>query len=199
MAKTVKEDIGGVQTTTQVIRTYKVKIKGTTPLLMNKFPEIEGNKKGMEPAQQAELAAYRLADGMLCIPARALWKTVINGASGKKFGKKSAVTFFASGFTVTETDVSLGVKDYEIDKQTGRIPPRTGARVWLHRPRLDKWECSFHVNIDFRVFNTSQPSLIVKAVKEVIEYAGLFVGVLDYSPRLKGPYGKFEVVSFEEV
>ena len=135
----------------------------------------------------------------LAIPGEALWKTCLNMSSRIKFGKRSAAPFYASGFAILEPSIDLGITKYDILSKACRVPPRTGALVVKHRPQINKWKASFHVNVDTRVFNLTNPNDTRKEVQKTIEDSGVFIGLLDNSPRLKGPHGKFKVTKLVEV
>ena len=56
------------------------------------------------------------------------------------------------------------------------------------RARMDEWELKFQIIcIDLRAN--------AKDIQDILSYAGSYVGIGDYRPR----YGRFEVVSFDEV
>ena len=195
MARTVEEVLK--ESEQEFVITFEAEIVGTTSLLMNKFSELK--MKGLTPEEQAEAVAHKTEDGTLYIPNDALFKTILNGARKRKYGKSNAMTFFAAGFSVVEPWVSLGTKKYDILAAPCRIPPKKGAMVMKHRPELKNWSAKFHVNIDKRVFNFIDKDRIGREIEAVIKDAGLFVGLLDNSPRLLGPHGKFVVRSFKRV
>lgn len=61
-----------------------------------------------------------------------------------------------------------------------------------HRPRVDEWRCTFTVDVDTSMF---PPNLI----RSVIDDAGKKIGLGDYRPARKGPFGRFVVVKWEVV
>ena len=82
----------------------------------------------------------------------------------------------------------LGNDDYKIQKDVVRIPPKTGARITQFWVIIEKWELEFTAVILDEVFPSD-------AIKESIEYAGMYYGLLDGRPQL----GRFELVSFEKL
>ena len=55
-----------------------------------------------------------------------------------------------------------------------------------HRPRVDEWECPFTLDIDESMFS---PAL----VRAIVDDAGKKIGLGDYRPSRKGPFGRFVV------
>jgi hypothetical protein len=60
-----------------------------------------------------------------------------------------------------------------------------------HRPRLDHWFCQINVELDETVF---APSL----VRRLFDDAGKKIGLCDYRPARKGPFGRFVVDRWNE-
>jgi hypothetical protein len=59
-----------------------------------------------------------------------------------------------------------------------------------HRPRVDAWSCTFEIEIDTGMF---PPALI----RSIIDDAGKKIGLGDYRPARKGPFGRFVVSKWE--
>jgi hypothetical protein len=78
---------------------------------------------------------------------------------------------------------------WEVDSRSVVIPS-TGGRIMCHRPRVDAWRCSFTLDVDATVFT---PNL----VRTVLDDAGRKIGLGDYRPARKGPFGRFVVVQWE--
>jgi hypothetical protein len=79
---------------------------------------------------------------------------------------------------------------WEVDSRSVVIPS-TGGRIMAHRPRFDKWKLAFTVEYDSGMFS---PSL----VRMLLDDAGRRVGLGDFRPARKGPYGKFVIVKWLE-
>lgn len=178
-----------------------VTIEGLTPLLMNRFVEKGeiGGSGGTSPAmigskgtprEQAEPKAYRDADsGILYIPGTNVYAAIIAAGKFHKSGKSKLTTqktsLIPAGVLVEDLVCSLGTKDFEVDSRSVVIPS-TGGRIMCHRPRLDSWQLTFHLDIDTSVFDP-------KLVRLVIDDAGRKIGLGDYRPERKGPFGRFVV------
>jgi hypothetical protein len=60
-----------------------------------------------------------------------------------------------------------------------------------HRPRLDEWALSFRLEVDTRMF-TSQ------FVRQLVDDAGAKIGLGDFRPDRKGPFGRFKATGWTE-
>lgn len=169
-----------------------VVIEGLSPLLMNRFPmePIEGIQK-MTPMQQAECAAYRQSNsGELYIPATALWRAIVDGATYVKGKGRSSLQKVAAACVLIEPEyLLLGTKDYSLDSRRVVVSATKGAII-RHRPRLDKWRVAFSITYDATL-------LSVVDVRQIVDNAGSRVGVLDFRPARKGPFGRFQVVKWQ--
>lgn len=168
-------------------------IEGISPLLMHKYPlvPIEAlEKKSTE--EQAELAAYRIPDnGALYIPGTAIQRCCVGAASySKGKGRASLQKVVAACLMVSPEYCSLNVKDFTID---GRpiVVPATKGRVMRYRPRLDEWATTFRIDFDKDLLTEVQ-------VRRVVDDAGSRVGLLDFRPACKGPFGRFMVTKWED-
>jgi hypothetical protein len=170
-----------------------VKIKGLSALLMHRYPlePIENppiEKRTKE--DQAELAAYRDPETTrLYVPGVAVQRCLVNAASySKGKGRATLVKPAAACLLVTPEYVDLGTEHYEIDARAV-VVPATKGRVVRFRPRLNEWQCAFELDFD-------ESLLSEKQVRQIVDDAGSRVGLLDYRPEKKGPFGRFVVVEW---
>jgi hypothetical protein len=174
-----------------------ITIKGTSPILMNAYPMMEINppldKRPKE--EQAEFGAYRVPDGRdnegeLYYPAVNIQRCLVGAASfSKGKGRSSLQKQTAACVIVTPEYVLFGTRNYEIDTRPVVIPTTKG-RVLRHRPRLNDWRLSFSIEYD--------PSLLKeKEMRQIVDDAGSRVGLGDFRPERKGPYGRFVVVAWK--
>jgi hypothetical protein len=171
----------------------KVEVQGESALLMHRYPmeEIKAlEKKAVE--QQAEIAAYRDGDsGNLYIPGVAVQRALVQGATySKGKGRASLQKVAAACLIVGEERLDLGVTAYAVDSRPVVIPS-TGGRILRHRPRLDKWRVQFTLEYDPDLLKESE-------VREIVDNTGQRVGLLDFRPACKGPFGRFKVVGWVE-
>lgn len=190
----------------------EVEIQGLTPLLMNRFTEaneiaVSGGTavtfrgdKGT-PREQATPKRYADKDGVLYIPGPNIFAAIIAAGTFHKAGKSKLTTMKTSlipaGVMVDDMICSLldadgePVTEWEVDSRSVVIPS-TGGRIMCHRPRVDQWWTRFTLDIDTTMFT---PSL----VRAVIDDAGKKIGLGDYRPARKGPFGRFVVSKWHEV
>lgn len=183
----------------------KVEISGISPLLMNRFGEdaeasVSSTAKKVTkatkllPREQAARRAYTLEDGTLCLPAVNVFASIIEGGKFLKVGKSKATTTKSSlipaAMVIEETVCSLGTKDFEVDSRSVVIPS-TGGRIMAHRPRLDKWSLQFTLDLfDEDIFSPDD-------VRQIIDDAGKKIGLGDFRPARKGPFGRYVVTHWE--
>lgn len=188
-----------------------VTIEGTTPLLMNRFTEanevavsggtaatLRGDKGS--PREQAEPKRYSDNEGNLYIPGPNIFACIIAAGTFHKAGKSKITTTKSSlipaGLTIEEVVCPLqdakgeAIKDWEVDSRSVVIPS-TGGRIMCHRPRVDAWRIPFTIDLDQTVFAP-------KLVRAIIDDAGKKIGLGDYRPSRKGPFGRFVVSRWEE-
>lgn len=187
----------------------RVTIEGLTSLLMNRFtetsevagptgaPGARATFKGQQgtPREQAEPKAYRDADtGELFIPGPNIYAAIIAAGIFHKVGKRQVSTSVSSlvpaGIFVVELVCSLGTKQWEVDSRSV-VNPSTRGRIMCYRPRVDKWRLSFTLDVDTSVFDP-------RLVRALVDDAGKKIGLGDFRPAKKGPFGRFVVVRWEE-
>ena len=176
-------------------------IEGIAPILFNRFTEeqqkametrktggtrtVEGSKK------EALTKVYRNKEGLFC-PAANLKKSFLNGITkgNIKEGRGSARPYLEATVFIQPSEVPFGVKDADfIHEVTGRIPPKTGARVVIRRPGLKEgWRLSFALQV---VDDRRSPDSIQRGFEE----AGLLIGLCDGRPE----YGRFIVKDWEVI
>lgn len=177
-----------------------VSIQGVTPLLMNRFTEeaevkvssgvsaVSIGSKGT-PRDQAQKKAYSDEKGNLYIPGPNIFACLIQAGKYHRNGKSKVTTMKSSlvpaGMAIVELVCPLGTKDFEVDSRSVVIPA-TGGRIMSHRPRLDQWSLSFILEVDETMFSP-------EFVRQIVDDAGRKVGLGDFRPDRKGPFGKFVV------
>jgi len=169
-------------------------VRGISGLLMNAFPMIPIENPPPEkrsPEEQADLKAYRDPDtGMLYIPGIAIQRAFIGAAAySKGKGRASLQKQAAASLFIFPERVSLGVKKYVLDSRAVVIPATRG-RVIRHRPRLDEWKAKFEIEYD-------ESLLTERQVRQIVDDAGSRVGLLDFRPEKKGPFGRFIVTEWK--
>lgn len=178
----------------------EVRIKGVSPLLMSRFTSDGGdgapkpmvNKR--DEVEAAESRAYRIVGGKtdsnLYVPAECLRQALVNGAAYEKGrGRSSLSKFAAATIFVEPIALDLGTSKYEIDSRPVVIAATKG-RIMRHRPRLDLWSLDFTIEFDSTMISEGQ-------MRAIVDHAGSKVGLLDFRPEKKGPYGRFMVTEWK--
>lgn len=183
-----------------------VTIQGITPLLMNRFteasevsvsggtsPVLRGDKG--TPREQAERKRYADEQGNLFIPGANIFACIIAAGTFHKAGKSKITTqktsLIPAGIIISEIVCPIKGSAWEVDSRSVVIPS-TGGRIMCHRPRVDNWSTTFTLEIDERMFT---PNL----VRAIVDDAGSKIGLGDYRPSRKGPFGRFVVNGWEVV
>ena len=180
-------------------------IEGVSPLLMNRFTEeaemsvsttvkkVTKSTKGT-PREQAEKKAYKDEKGVLYIPSANVYAAIIQAGKFMKLGKSKVTTTKSSlipaAMVINEMVCSLNTKDFEVDSRSVVIPS-TGGRIMAHRPRLDEWKLSFSIDL------FDEDILSADIVRMVIDDAGRKIGLGDFRPDRKGPFGRFVVTNWK--
>lgn len=184
----------------------KVTIEGISPLLMNRFTEaaeiqvsggtsvtLRGSKG--TPREQAAPKCYADATGDLYIPGPNIYSAIIAAGAFHKAGKSKITTqktsLVPAGIQVDDLICSLGTDQWEVDSRSVVIPS-TGGRIMCHRPRVDQRSLAFTLDVDTSVFDP-------KLVRALVDDAGKKIGLGDYRPARKGPFGRFVVKRWEEI
>jgi hypothetical protein len=184
----------------------QVTIAGVSPLLMNRFHEraevalasgttsVFSGDRGT-PREQAQLKLYADTDGMLYVPGPNIFSAIVAAGSFHKMGRSKLTTLKSSlipaGIAVEEIVCPLGTDQWEVDSRSVVIPS-TGGRVMCYRPRLDVWALTFTLDVDTAMFT---PNL----VRALVDDVGKKIGLGDYRPSRKGPFGRFVVKRWDVV
>lgn len=175
------------------MKTYKVKIKGTAPLLQNKITtlEVEPEKKA-EGKDSPDLCPQKLYmfNDKICQPAIMIEQALIKAAAGIKMkgaGRSTYKELFKGAVFVRPEYIVHNKQDWEVHSSTVVIPSTRG-RINRYRPMLKDWSLNFEIEIlDDRV------SEIV--LKLALDEAGRTKGIGDWRPR----FGRFIVEEFKEI
>lgn len=180
------------------MKSIQVSIEGITPLLQHRFAmdgaDDAGRKRTGVPdwKQEAEKAKYADEKGELYQPSEHLERAMaIAAAQFKVQGKRGATYSKLVGSTVEVYPFTIPHKHQEFQVDARPVVIQR-SRVIRYRPRLDKWALDF----ELRLLDDQLP---IDVVKQILDHAGIYVGIGDYRPDKKGKYGKFIVTRFEEV
>lgn len=185
-----------------------VEIRGITSLLIHRFAEQAEQAKATrrqivqdsDPRTEAEKAAYRAKDGTFYFSAYSIAAAMGNaGASHKMRGSRKSLRFVVpsavstiptDGITILKNG-SGPAKNFEVDSRPVTIPATKG-RVMRHRPRFDEWGAKFELMVN-------DDLLAVETAHQLLTEAGQSIGIGDFRPEKRGPFGTFRVTKFEEL
>lgn len=186
----------------------QIQIDGITPLLVHAFTDaaqmdatkgsrtsITSGDKGT-PMEQAEAALYKDAAGNPIIPSPNMFRCIIDAGKYFKSGKSKITTqktsLLPACLAISELMIPIVHREaWTVDSRPVRIPS-TGGRILRFRPCFNDWSLSFTLEIDTDMLST-------KLAREIIDAAGKRVGLGDFRPDCKGPFGKFVVAKWAEV
>jgi len=186
----------------------KVTIEGVTPLLMHRFTD-EAQRKATEgsgtsitvgdhgtPREQAEKCLYLDENDVIVMPGPNLFRCLIEAGKFFKAGRSKITTqkssLIPACLELNELAIPVDYDDdWTIDTRPVRIPA-TGGRILRHRPCFNDWKLTFTLGMDVSEMNE-------KLVRQIVDAAGRKIGLGDFRPDCKGPFGKFVVKHWERV
>lgn len=152
---------------------------------------ISGKRKKTD-ADHEEMARLEwygglyLDNGKPCIPGEVLEATFISAAKKSKQGMDAKMGVFCPGNYPLKYNDETDSIDALWNEGNHRLSTlvRLGGKTGVirTRPRFDQWEADCELVYDDAVFNE-------RAVWEILETAGRYVGLMDWRPR----YGRFTV------
>ncbi|HEX3642857.1 MAG TPA: hypothetical protein VHV10_16350 [Ktedonobacteraceae bacterium] len=182
-----------------MIRSFQVQITGITPVIINRFHEEaaeeatssmrSARKERPAPQEDAASRLYQNGNGPF-LPAENVRQSIIEAAKRFKLGRRAATTDVAAAVFISPFELPLE-GEWHVDSRAVVIPA-TGGRILRHRPMFDEWSVKFQLQID------TDTGIDEKLIKEVLGSAGKLVGIGDFRPARKGPYGRFSIDSWEQ-
>src|SRR6516162_700220 len=184
-----------------------IKIQGRTPLILNRFTDAaalaatsgtRGSSAAGDrgtPREIAESRVYRDGQGRVSIAQPNVLRCLGDGGSFHKIGKKQVTTQKSSlvyaCLDVAGVMIPIKHKQPWVVDTRPIVIPSTGGRILAYRPRFDDWELSFEVELD-------TDTIGVKLFRSIVDDAGKKIGLGDFRPSKKGPYGRFVVIHWAE-
>jgi len=162
-----------------------VSIEGLSPgLLMNRYTE--------NSSDQVEETAYKTEEGKLYQPAEHILRAMAIAAStfrpdgGKP--RRSYAKVFGSGLVQIEpSEIIHKNQAWIVDSRPVKGKPK--KKILRRRVRLPNWQLDFTIVVG--------DGLTPEIIKNVLEKAGYYVGIGDFRPQRKGPFGRFKITRFE--
>lgn len=181
------------------MKKFKVTIEGIAPLLQARHPSpIEEEKilkraksakktKDLTNIEQFEMHAYKIKSKFYQ-PSEMIEAAMTKAAVNFKMeGKKTYKDTIKSGIIITPAELIHKNQKTVSDEKWGRNKT-TGGAVWVVRPRFDNW------SLDFELQLLQDERISSEILKDILDYAGLYVGIGAWRPK----FGRFKVVKFNE-
>jgi len=176
---------------------YEITIKGTSPLLQNRFSSgetIGTSKKKASTTKENDVedTIYRFPDGKIYQPSESIKQAMIEAGKSFKKGRANLSKTFASFIIVTPEAIIHKIQKIVTDRRAVVIPSTKG-RVMRNRGRLNEWSLSFEALV------LDNDEIDEKLLHDVLTHAGHYIGIGDYRPQKKGMYGRFIISSIKEI
>jgi hypothetical protein len=147
------------------------------------------------PKEQAASKLYLNDEGVPIIPQPNMYRCLVDGGKFFKSGKSKITTQKSSLLPacIEIEEFALPIEHREpwtVDTRPVRIPS-TGGRILCHRPCFHDWRLSFTLLVDTDLIS-------IQLVRDIVDAAGKRIGLGDFRPDCKGPFGRFCVVHWEE-
>lgn len=175
----------------------KVQIEGTTPILFNRFRDvqIEGKSKkrtGAMAEAEIEDKLYQDEKGKTLLPSVYLKNCIVEASKQFKIvgkGKSTYSKLVASTIDIEPFMIELDCGKYEVFRISA-VNPMTRGRMMTERPRYNKWKATFEIVVN-------DVAVPISVLNEILEHSGKYVGIGDWRPQTKGMFGKFMITSFK--
>jgi hypothetical protein len=187
------------------VMNVSIEISGESPLLCNKFTDaamlkIDGGTSAFQsaadkgtPRVRASERLYLDSEGRPVLPGPNLYRAIVDAGRFHKAGKEKITTLKSSlvpaGMWLREIELPIVDGAWEPDVRAV-VNPATGGRMVACRPRFDRWLVRFSLDVDDKMFSSS-------IVRSLVDDAGQKIGVGDFRPARKGPFGRFKVTNWQ--
>lgn len=181
------------------IRTYLVRIVGTSPLVMHAWSDkakkemldkqmgkARAKKEPKDPQRDYEEAFYRLPDGRPGFPSIAFKAATVSAA---RQVEGLTMTFLRGAFHIAGELVPI---EGEPRMREDTVRVGMGTADLRYRPEFPKWAAVLPVRLNARAMTLEQ-------LIHLINQAGFSVGVGEWRPEKDGAWGMFHVESVQEV
>lgn len=192
--------------------TVNVRIEGVNPLLIHRFREENERPDAIRPAkskrvndtqEEALLNANRTQKGYHYISAFAVINSMVaTGQNHKQRGNRKNLGYLVPSacrvagdnpdiILINVVDHVATDKDVIVDARPVVIPATKG-RIMRYRPKYENWYLEFSLTILTDLID-------VDTAYRLLCEAGLQIGLGDFRPQKRGPFGTFMVTEWKEV
>lgn len=192
------------------MKTINVTITGINPLLIHRFAEQDQQQSSSRKVKieapidtrvTALSVANRRPDGIHFISSFAIVNAMCSvGSNYKMKGSRKSVKFIVpSAIRIHTTDCTVPIlvkgepatdSSFEVDARPVTIPATKG-RIMRYRPRYENWSMKFELGV-------LDDLIDVPLAQQLLTDAGIQIGIGDFRPEKRGPFGTFRITSWEE-
>lgn len=179
----------------------RVSLESTAPYCQSRYhcePKLEGETPEDYEKRTWRFKAHVNDKNEICIPAGAIHNSLVDAAAYSKRqipgqGAKTWTQKFASGIAIFE-NINLGIDVDSIGNSgfpahvTG--DRKSGKRVPRLVPQILNWTATFDIII-------LDPIIKEDILIEMLEQAGMFIGIGQNRPQNRGIRGRFKVIKVE--
>lgn len=174
----------------------KAAIEGARPILLHSPAGMAApsNGKKVIPTPEDEARSYLYwtdNKSSIALPSWNLLRSFIKAAAAWKIGKLSAANVLAGAVEFDPMMLSFNTVKYELHTCRAVV---MGAGIMRTRPQLFPWRLEFTALADETCFQKREQ---IEVLAEIMRDAGRRVGVGDFRPEKKGPFGKFNLTKWE--
>lgn len=185
------------------MRTYRAKIEGRTPYSQSRHHDDEELEKEGKDAYELRTWRSRMhasPSGEVYIPPMSLKNCLAEAAKFlslqiKGKGKATYTKHFEAGIMISDP-VLLGINVKDVPREALFVPSNgvrgDGKRVTRYFGRIYPWGGEFNIKV---LDETITQDVLATHLIE----AGKLIGIGRFRPRNNGFYGRFDVLSLEEV
>lgn len=180
-------------------------LRGISPLLMNPMTDevLEGirtrtsspKRTDWTPEEEAKTKLYRNENGAIGIPSLNLFASLVEAGRRVKVNAKqistAESTILPSFLSIEEFFLPFkGDPEWVVDKRRGTNEKKQA--ICLVRPRFNTWE----FNVTFKINETKVNE---ETVRKLVEVSGDEIGLCDFRPTCKGPFGRFATAKWSRL
>jgi hypothetical protein len=174
------------------LRKFKIKIEGTSSLIMQKFNQEDlekvkgGSKQKWTPEEEVNRFIHRTEKGEIGFPTMAFKWAVINACRQTETFKMTQIK--PAFIILPENDEGLTIIKSDKVEMISQIKRIQKAAVLKHFPIFKNWKCE--LTIQYNENSIKQEELLY-----LFQLAGLSSGIGLDRPQLGGSNGMFKIVN----
>lgn len=195
-------------------KVYRIVLQGITPYMQHRMddkkledwekthkPTTVPNDASKEDVARAEYHCYRtecmtddIPAGLCYMPKEHIKSSLIKGAAYVRgrvgSSTKSMKSTVAGQFFIMNNILPL--PDYDAIDKRSAVNNNVKARVMVVRPKWTQWSVEFNLHVD-------NDTIAKEMIIDIIRYSGSNVGTGSFRPEKNGEFGRYKLVSIEEV